>query len=68
VLKPDGLLVLADIQLSDRLAFLTRRDDLRRVGTISANRREWERHFRARSIRHINRQTRPGVQMSVRQI
>lgn len=68
VLKPDGLLVLADIQLSDRLSFLTRREDLRRVGTVSANRREWERHFRARTIRNINRQTRPGVQLSVWQI
>jgi len=68
VLKPDGLLVLADIQLSDRLSFLTRREDLRRVGTVSGNRREWARHFRARSIRPINRQTRPGVQMSVWQI
>lgn len=68
VLKPDGLVVLADIQLSDRLAFLTRREDLRRVGTVSANRREWEPYFRARSIRSINRETRPGVQMSVRQI
>ena len=63
MLKPDGLLVLADIQLSDGLAFLTRREDLRRVGTVSANRREWERDFRARSIRSINRETRPGVQM-----
>lgn len=68
VLKPDGLLVLADIQLSDRLAFLTRREDLRRVGTVSGNRRAWERDFRARSIRNINRHTRPGVQMTVWQI
>ena len=65
VLKADGLLVLADIQFSDRLAFLTRREDLRRVGTASGNRREWERYFRARSIRNINRETRPGVQISV---
>src|SRR4051812_28343244 len=65
VLKPDGLLVVADIQLSDRLRFLTKRDDLRRVGTLSANRREWERYFRVRTHRHINRETRPGVQMSV---
>ena len=65
VLKADGLLVLADIQFSDRLAFVTRREDLRRVGTASGNRREWERYFRARSIRNINRETRPGVQMSV---
>ena len=68
VLKPGGLLVAADIQLSDRLAWLTRREDLRRVGTVSANRAEWERHFRTRSIRHINRETRPGAQMSVRHI
>ncbi|OLC81939.1 MAG: hypothetical protein AUH72_08155 [Acidobacteria bacterium 13_1_40CM_4_65_8] len=65
VLKPGGLLVAADIALSDRLAFLTRREDLGRVGTASENRREWERSFRTRSVRHINRQTRPGVQMSV---
>ena len=68
VLKPGGRLVLADIALSDRLAWLTRREDLRRVGTASENRREWERSFRTRSVRHINRQTRPGVQMSVWQI
>jgi ubiquinone/menaquinone biosynthesis C-methylase UbiE len=68
VLKPGGLLVAADIALSDRLAFLTRREGLRRVGTRSDNRREWERSFRTRSIRHINRETRPGVQLSVRQI
>jgi len=68
VLKPGGLLVAADIALSDRLAFLTRREDLRRVGTASENRREWERSFRTRSVRHINRETRPGVQKSVWQI
>jgi ubiquinone/menaquinone biosynthesis C-methylase UbiE len=68
VLKPGGLLVAADIALSDRLGFLTRREDLRRVGTASANRREWERSFRTRSVRHINRHTRPGVQLSVWQI
>jgi len=68
VLKPGGLLVAADIALSDRLAFLTRREDLQRVGTASGNRREWERWFRTRSVRHINRETRPGVQMSVWQI
>lgn len=68
VLKQDGLLVLADIQLSDRLSFLTRREDLRRVGTVSGNRLEWARYFRARSTTNINRETRPGVQMSVWQI
>jgi ubiquinone/menaquinone biosynthesis C-methylase UbiE len=65
VLKADGLLVLADIQFSDRMAFLARREDLRRVGTAAGNRVEWERYFRARSIRNINRETRPGVQQSV---
>lgn len=67
-LRSDGLLVLADIQLSDRLAFLTRREDLRRVGTLSMNQRHWEPHFRLRSRRNINRETRPGVQMSVGEI
>jgi cyclopropane fatty-acyl-phospholipid synthase-like methyltransferase len=65
VLKPGGRLVLADIMLSRRLARLTRREDLRRVGTMEANRREWERWFHTVSIRHINRETRPGVQLSV---
>jgi cyclopropane fatty-acyl-phospholipid synthase-like methyltransferase len=68
VLRPDGLLVLADIQMSDRMAFLARRDHPHRFGTVATNRREWERHFRARSIRNINRETRPGAQMSVWQI
>ena len=68
VLKPGGLLVLADIQLSERLRWLTRREDLRRVGTVPANRREWEQRFRERTIRNINRETRPGVQLSVWQI
>ena len=60
--------MLADIQLSDRLALLTRREDLRRVGTLSGNRREWEPYFRPRSATNINRETRPGVQKSVWQI
>jgi len=68
VLKPGGLLVAADIALSDRLAFLMRREDLRRVGTSTGNRREWERWFRTRSVRRINREARPGVQLSVWQI
>ncbi|MEQ1729331.1 MAG: methyltransferase domain-containing protein [Vicinamibacterales bacterium] len=68
VLNAGGLLVLADIQLSDRLAFLTRREDLRRVGTLSMNQRDWAPHFQLRSHRNINRETRPGVQMSVGEI
>lgn len=65
VLRPGGLLVLADIQLADRLAFLTRREDLHRVGTVSMNREAWAPWFRLCSSRHINRETRPGVQLSV---
>jgi ubiquinone/menaquinone biosynthesis C-methylase UbiE len=69
VLKPGGLVVLADISFADRASFLTRRaEDLRRVGTQSSNRTAWEKHFRTRSVRHINEQTRPGAQMTVWQI
>ena len=69
VLKPGGLVVLADIAFADCGAFLTRRaEDLRRVGTQSSNRTAWERHFRTRSVRRINEQTRPGAQMTVWQI
>ena len=69
VLKPDGLVVLADIAIADRAAFLARRaEDLRRVGTQSSNRTEWERHFRTRSVCRINNRTRPGAQMTVWQI
>jgi cyclopropane fatty-acyl-phospholipid synthase-like methyltransferase len=66
VLKPGGLLVLADITFADRIGILTRtRPDLRRVSTQSSNRELWEKHFRTRSIRDINRETRPGAQMTV---
>ena len=66
VLKPGGRAVLADITLSDLLGFLGRvREDFRRIGTRGANRREWEKHLVTRSIRDINRETRPGVQRTV---
>jgi ubiquinone/menaquinone biosynthesis C-methylase UbiE len=69
VLKPGGLLVLADIMFADRAGWLTRgRPDLQRVGTPSANRAEWEQYFETRTIRPINRWTRPGAQMTVRKI
>jgi cyclopropane fatty-acyl-phospholipid synthase-like methyltransferase len=69
VLKPGGLVVLADIAFADRASFLTRRaEDLRRVGAQSSNRTDWERHFRTRSVCCINEQTRPGAQMTVWQI
>ena len=69
VLKPGGLVVLADIAFAHCPAFLTRRaEDLRRVGTQSSNRTAWERYFRTRSVRGINEQTRPGAQMTVWQI
>ena len=69
ILKPGGLVVLADIAFADRASFLTRRaEDLQRVGTQSANRTEWERHFRTRSVCRLNERTRPGAQMTVWQI
>jgi SAM-dependent methyltransferase len=69
VLEPGGRLVLADIMFADQAAALTRgRPDLQRVGTLAANRTAWEKHFRTRSIRPINRWTRPGAQMTVTKI
>lgn len=69
VLKPGGLLVLADIAFADRLRrFAESSADFRRVGTRSGNRREWERHFHTRSIDDIAPYTRPGAQMTVTQI
>ena len=68
VLKPGGLLVLADIAFADRARFLARREDSRRVGTRTANRSEWEKSFRTRSLVPIDKQTRPGAQMTVFQI
>ena len=69
VLKPDGLVVLADFAFADRAAFLARgAEDLRRVGTQSSNRSEWEKHFRTRSVCSIKNRTRPGAQMTVWQI
>lgn len=65
VLKPCGLVVLADIAFSDRLAAFTRRPDLRRVGTRAANRALWERYFVTRSVRCIRAYTRPGAQLTV---
>ena len=61
VLKPDGLVVPADIAFGDRAAFLARRaEDLRRVGTQSLNRTEWAKHFRTRSVCRINNGPGPG--------
>ena len=68
VLKPGGLLVLADIALDARLGALARGEDLQRVGTRPANRAAWEAFFRTRSVRSIRRETRPGAQMTVWQI
>jgi cyclopropane fatty-acyl-phospholipid synthase-like methyltransferase len=69
VLRPGGRMALADIAFSDRLASLPRRDaGCRRVGTRSSNRTEWGKHFRTRSVRSINRWTRPGAQMTVFEI
>jgi len=69
VLKPGGLLVLADIAFADRMPRFGRNsDDLRRVGTRTSNQKEWERWFRTRSIVDIAPYTRPGAQMTVTQI
>lgn len=69
VLKPGGLLVLADIAFADRASFLMRRaEGTRRLGTQSSNRTAWEKHFRTRSVSDINAQTWPGAQMTVWQI
>ena len=69
VLRPGGRLVLADIMFANQAAGLTRgRPDLQRVGTLSANRQQWEKQFRTISIRPINRWTRPGAQMTVTKI
>jgi SAM-dependent methyltransferase len=66
VLKPGGLAVLADISLADRVGFLARRGEgFARMGTRSANRSNWEKHLRTRSVRSINAWTRPGAQMTV---
>jgi ubiquinone/menaquinone biosynthesis C-methylase UbiE len=66
VLKPGGRAVLADIALSDHLhVFTGTREKMRRVGTRSANRREWEQHFHTTSVRNINRWTLPGAQQTV---
>ena len=69
VLKPGGRAIIADIAVSDAMAFLTRgREDFRRLGTTSANRAEWEKCLTTVSVRDINPWTRPGVQRSVREI
>ena len=66
VLKPGGLVVLADIAFADRASFLTRRaEDRRRVGTLSSSRTAWERHFRTRSVRGVNEHTQLGAQMTI---
>lgn len=66
VLKPGGLLVLADIAFANSLVM--RREDFRRVGTRERNRAEWEKFFETVSITDIRKETRPGAQMTVAQI
>lgn len=69
VLKPGGLVVLADIAFAGRASFLMRcAEGTRRLGTQSSNRTEWERYFRTRSVSRINERTWPGAQMTVWQI
>ncbi len=69
VLKPGGRAIIADIAMSDGMSFLTRwREDMKRLGTATANRAEWEKHLATASVRDINPWTRPGVQRSVFEI
>jgi ubiquinone/menaquinone biosynthesis C-methylase UbiE len=67
VLVPGGRMVLADIALAPWLSHAAQRgdDDLRRMGDQRSNRSLWEKHFRTRSVRNINRNTLPGCQQSV---
>lgn len=66
VLKPGGLLVLADITFSDRLKAFTRlADDLERVGYLGKNQESWEKHFHTRRLQTIHRETIPGAQQTV---
>ena len=66
VLKPGGLLVLADIAFATSV--FMKRDDFRRAGTRDGNRAEWEKYFDTVSITDIRKETRPGAQMTVWQI
>jgi len=66
VLKPGGLLVLADISFSGAISFITRwTQDMRRVGTLPGNRRSWAPYFDTERVTSINAQTRSGVQNTV---
>jgi len=66
VLKPGGKLALADVTFSDRLTFLSRRnEDGLRVGTVSDNEKNWSMYFTTRLRRNINRNVVPGAQRSV---
>lgn len=66
VLRPGGLLVLADITFSDRLKFLTgMAADLERVGYLGKNRQSWELYFHTRRLESIHRETIPGAQETV---
>lgn len=60
VLRPGGLLVVADIAFADPL-----RRVAGRTGTPTINRARWERHFETVSWRSINREVIPGCQQSV---
>jgi ubiquinone/menaquinone biosynthesis C-methylase UbiE len=66
VLRKEGRLVVADLSFSDRVRLLTERSGtLRRMGTISKNRRAWEEYFHTVELTDINKQTRPGAQQAV---
>jgi cyclopropane fatty-acyl-phospholipid synthase-like methyltransferase len=69
ILKPGGLLVLADITFSNKLRLITNlSNDLMRVSCLDKNKDEWEKYFSTSFITKINKYTYPGAQMSVIQI
>lgn len=65
VLKKGAYLVAADISLSTRLTFLTKRREIwQRLGSDSENKKLWEKHFNTVSVTNINKRVFPGAQMA----
>lgn len=66
VLRPGGLLVLADFSFSGRVGFLRNASpDLRRVSDIRTNRRVWSTWFATNELRNISLNALPGCQKTV---
>lgn len=69
ILKPGGLIVLADMCYPWPMGWMMyTRKYLRTFGTTGGNKRKWEKYFNTASIRSINKEVRPGCQMSVFEI